>query len=733
MKLTVKTTGMSCAACSARIDRSLGKIDGIISVNADFSGNVVTVEYDPDKISADKIPEAIRKLGYGTIESGETEDRKESRNLKRDLLISALFTSVLMIYAMGPMLGLDMPFRDRPLVYALIQLALCIPVLIGGRRFYVRGLPSLFKGSPTMDSLVSLGTIAALVYSIWIMISAGSSDSLFFDSAAMIITLVSAGKYLEAGSKVKTGDALRNLGEMAPDKVTVEIGGEYVTIPASEAKPGQIALVKPGERVSADGIAVGGETYIDESMLTGESMPVFKKTGDRVFCGTVNTTGSIRAEITGTGENTALSKIMEMVRDARSTKAPIARVADRVAAVFVPIVIAIASVSGILWFLAGKGIGFALISFISVLVISCPCAMGLATPMAITVGTGRAAEFGILFKDAAALERAGRITDIILDKTGTLTEGKPKITSLSTDMDEKEFIGILASAESLSEHPIGKAVTDMAESMGAAITAPENFESHTGRGISCTVGGRAVRAGNKSFMEESGATVPEYEESEGKSRIHMSIDGIHKGSVLITDPARKESAEAVAMLKAMGIRTSMVTGDSGSAAMAIAAELGITEVVHSALPGDKVMAVKKKQAAGADVAVAGDGINDSPALTQADLGIAVASGTDIAADSADVVLLNDDVRSIPAALSVGRSVLGNVKQNLFFAFCYNAVCIPLAAGLPVVLGAGEFHQMPMLAALAMSLSSVSVVTNALRLRKMSPGYLPGSGKEAKNE
>ncbi len=728
MKASVKTTGMSCAACSARIEKELAKMPGVVSAHADFADNRVTVEYDGDVLKETDISVAIRKLGYGTLEGNEEEigeaRRREAASLKRGLWISAIFTIVLMVFAMGPMFGLKLPLHDRPLEYALLELALCIPVLISGRRFYIRGIPALLRGGPTMDSLVSVGTLAAVVYSLFatyqIFCGAGSLHSLYYDSAAMIITLVSVGKYMEAGSLVKTDEALRGLAGMAPDTANIERGAGISAVPISEVAVDDIAVVKPGEKVSVDGVVIDGETYIDESMLTGESMPVLKSLGAHVFCGTINTSGSIRVRVTDVGGDTALNKIMQMVRDARGSKAPVSRVADRVAAVFVPAVILIAAAAGVLWFLAGRGFEFALVTFISVLVISCPCALGLATPMAVTVGTGRSAEFGILFRTAAALEMAGRVTDIVLDKTGTLTEGRPRVVNVSPVGDEGEFISIMASAELHSEHPIGKAIVAYAESAGIAIAGPESFEAVVGKGITCKVAGKDVVAGNASLLEDRG--IPVGDAGCGTTCVHMAVDGTYAGFLSVSDPVKPQSAEAVSMLKAMDVNVVMVTGDSKASAESVAAIVGIDKYVSGALPGDKVSAVKRMQARGSDVAVAGDGINDSPALVQSDLGIAVSNGTDITMDSADVVLLNDDVRHIPSVLHIGRTVLKNIRQNLFFAFCYNAVCIPIAAGLPVLLGAGEFMQMPMLAALAMSLSSVSVVSNALRLRRMKLPY-----------
>ncbi|NLU45584.1 MAG: cadmium-translocating P-type ATPase [Euryarchaeota archaeon] len=728
-KTVIRTGGMSCAACSAKIDKAVGRLDGVIAVNANFSENTVFVEYEPERIDADAIAAVIRKSGYDVLDGDDDavaeKMRRESAGLKRSLIASAVFTVALMYMAMGPMFGIAVPYHDLPEVYAIIQLALCIPVVVSGRRFYIRGIPSLLRGSPTMDTLIALGTLAALIYSFYSMYGifggdASAAHSLYFDSAAMIITLVSVGKYLEAGSKVKTNDAVKGLIDLAPPTAEIETDDGTRIVPVEEVRVGDIAIVRPGERVSIDGTVIEGSTHINESMLTGESMPVRKDVGSEVYGGTINTTGMVRARVTRTGDDTALRRIVRMIRDAQGTKAPVARIADRVAAVFVPVVMLIAVAAAAAWMLAGRGVEFSLIVLISVLVISCPCALGLATPLAITVGTGKAAEYGILFKNAAALERSGNVTEVILDKTGTLTEGSPAVVKVLTEMDEKEFIGYVASAESVSEHPLGKAVVAFAEGMGADISRPEDFRSVTGKGLICTVSGKEVAVGNLRLLEENGVVIPELADDEGMTRIHAAVAGMYAGSIFIEDPVRATSRHAVGCLRDMGMNVTMVTGDSESNALRIARETGIEDVVAGALPEDKIMEIKKKQVKGADVAMIGDGINDSPALIQADIGVAIGSGTDIAIDAADIILMNDDLRNIPAAFSVSRATVRNIRQNLFFAFCYNAVCIPIAAGLPFVLGMSEFPEMPMIAALAMSMSSISVVSNSLRLRRFKP-------------
>jgi P-type Cu+ transporter len=734
-KIILRTGGMSCASCSAKIERTIGKLNGVLSVNANFSENTVFVEFEPEKISSEYISDAIRKSGYDVLEGDNDtimeKERKESIALKRDLTISVVFTAILMVMAMGPMLGLNIPFQDNAKLYSTIQLILCIPVIFSGRRFYIRGIPSLLRGNPTMDTLIALGTLAAIIYSFYSIVTIfqgndSAMHSLFFDSAAMIITLVSVGKYLESRSKVRTNDAVKGLMDLAPPTAEIERGNETVIIPIEEVNIGDITVIRPGNRIPIDGKVIEGLSHVDESMLTGESMPVKKTIGDEIYSGTTNSTGVLRAEVTCTGTDTALSKIVRMIKDAQSTKAPVARIADKVASIFVPVVIIIAVASAVLWMLAGKGLEFSLIILISVLVISCPCALGLATPLAITVGTGRAAEYGILFKDAATLERSGNISEIILDKTGTLTEGRPKVERIMTDMDEKEFIAYVASAESVSEHPLGKAVISYAKDQSVDIYRPEEFTSITGKGVVCIVKGKNVIVGNDRLLIDNKVEFSNnISEDDGMTRIHVAINGTYVGFISLGDPVRKTSHIAISHLKKMDIKVTMVTGDSDSTAKKIAKETGIENVVSRALPQDKINIVKKIQAKGVDVAMVGDGINDSPALIQADIGIAIGSGTDIAIDSADIILMNDDMRNIPATFSIGKATIRNIRQNLFFAFCYNVVCIPIAAGLPFLLGLSSFTEMPMIAAFAMSCSSISVVLNSLRLKRFKPDCCTG--------
>lgn len=725
--------GMSCAACSGRIEDAVGNIPGVESVDANFGNNTATVTYDGTAATEELIRRTVESAGYTLISDDRDEaERQEKAALRvqgRDLAIAIAFAIPLSIIAMGPMFGLDIPLD--PLPFCILQIVLCIPVMYSGRRFYRKGLPALLTRSPTMDSLVSLGTLASLALGLYntALVAGGdihAAHSLCFDSVGMIIALVSVGKYIEARSKSSTNDSLRRLLSMAPDEAMVIRDGTEVRIRSSELLVGDIMLIRPGEKVPTDGTVTEGESALNESMLTGESIPVTKRTGDTIYGATVNGSGSLRAKVERTGEDTVLFQIARMMEMAQGTKAPVANIADRVAAAFVPTVILIAVVCFAGWMMAGRDFQFCLTIAISVLVISCPCALGLATPLAIVVGTGNGSRHGILFKTASALEAAARVDTVVLDKTGTITKGMPEVAEIHTDMDHGMFLGIVAAAESDSEHPLGEAVVRCARERSVDIPPHADFASVIGGGVSCSVDGRRILVGNRTFLTDNGVTVPDDADTRitgGFTGMMVSSDGTYAGTITVSDPVRPESADAVRSLRKNGIRVMMVTGDRKSTAEDIAGQVGIDEVHAETRPRGKLDIVKKLQIAQARVAMTGDGINDAPALTQSDVGIAVGSGTDIAMESADIVMMNDDLRSVPAALEIGRATLHNIKQNLFFAFCYNAVCIPLAAGLPVLLGYdGLVSQMPMLSAAAMSLSSISVVTNAVRMR----GYRPPS-------
>ena len=732
VKEVIKVDGMSCAACSARIEKALGKDPGIKGSYANFSNNTVSVTYDDEVTDRTRIAIIIEGAGYEVIREGE-EMTDRSAAVLRSLIISVVFAVPVVILAMGPMFGMDLGIDEG--TSAVLQLMLTVPVVIAGRRFFIKGIPALIGRSPTMDTLVALGSGTAFIYSVVLtaLILMGSgSGHLYFESAAMIIALVSVGKYFESRSKERTKDAVNGLKDLAPKEARVMRGGAEMMVPVSEIVIGDTIQVRPGERIFADAEIIDGSTSVDESMLTGESMPVSKTSGDIVYGGTVNVNGTITADVVATGDDSALSHIIRMIEDAQSTKAPIARMADRVASRFVPAVILISITAAVIWLIVGKDVAFALTVMISVLVISCPCALGLATPLAITVGTGKGAEYGILYKDASSLERAGRVDSVILDKTGTVTEGRPSVTAVIPEEDAERVLRIASTVEQRSEHPLGVAIMSYCSSKDIGPMQAEDFRFETGTGVNCLSSGRRLSVGNGSSVMDTSSFSEKASElsGEGATVVYVSSDGRCIGMIAISDRIRDDSPSAVSSLTSMGLDVRMVTGDDRITAEAVASKVGIPDVISGAKPEDKIRAVKVLQASGHDVAMVGDGINDAPALMQSDLGMAVGSGTDIAMDSADVVLMNDDIRSVPAAIEIGRATLRNIRQNLFFAFCYNAVCIPIAAGLPYIFGVSLIHEMPMIAAAAMSMSSISVVANALRLRTFRPKSIRPSADAA---
>ena len=722
VKEVIRVDGMSCAACSARIEKALRKDPGIRESYANFSNNTVSVTYDDEVTDRSKISVLIIGAGYEVIEEGkEREDRSSA--VLRSLIVSIVFAIPVVVMAMGPMLGLDLGIEDK--ISAVLQLVLSIPVIIAGRRFFLKGIPALIARSPTMDTLVAMGSGTAFIYSVVLtvlILTDNGSGHLYFESAVMIIALVSVGKFFESRSKERTKDAVNGLKDLAPKEARVVRNGVETMVPISELVVGDTIQVRPGERIFADAEIIEGSTSVDESMLTGESMPVSKSAGDTIYGGTVNVNGTVTASVIATGDDSALSRIIKMIEEAQSTKAPIAKMADRVAAKFVPAVILISIIAAVIWLIAGKDIAFALTVMISVLVISCPCALGLATPLAITVGTGKGAEYGILYKDASSLERAGRVDSVILDKTGTVTEGRPSVTAVFPNENREDLLKIAATVEQRSEHPLGTAIMTYCSSEGISAMDADDYQFETGTGVSCVSSGRKLSVGNASSVQDSSQFSEKAEEysKEGATVVYVSEDDKCIGIIAISDRIRDDSPSAVASLVSMGLDVRMVTGDNQITAEAVASKVGIPNVISGAKPEDKIKAVKVLQASNHDVAMVGDGINDAPALTQSDLGMAVGSGTDIAMDSSDVVLMNDDIRCVPAAIEIGRATLKNIKENLFLAFVYNAVCIPIAAGLPYVFGVSLIHEMPMIAAAAMSLSSISVVTNALRLKGFRP-------------
>ena len=700
MKAQFKIGGMSCAACSAACEKAISKLNGVKKCQVNLLAERADVVYDEKLVTELDIENAVKGVGFKIVRDG-TVDREAQLKVQRNkLIIAAVFTVPLFIIAMFVM------------KYPLLQLVLTIPVVIVGFHFYTNGFKSLFKGAPNMDSLVAIGTSAAFLYSVYALIQ--GYHHYYFESTAVIITLIMLGKYLEARSKGKTGDAIRKLMTLAPKTATVNRDGLVMEIPSEEVQKGDIVIVKPGASIPVDGTITAGTTAIDESMLTGESMPVDKQAGDKVYGATVNKNGYIEYVAEKVGDETALAQIIKLVEDASGSKAPIAALADKVSGVFVPVVMVIALLAAVIWGFAGKDMEFVMTIFVSVLVIACPCALGLATPTAVIVGMGKGAGMGILFKNATALEQAGHIKTVVFDKTGTITEGTPKVTDVvAYELDKDQVLCLAASCEVNSEHPLGEAIVK-------ANTLPlipiENFQSHTGLGIEGLANGSPVKVGNATLVgaqENSDATRLA---EEGKTPIFVWAGGQLVGIIAVADVIRETSKHAVQELNQMGVDTVMLTGDNQRTAQAIAKNAGISKVIAGVLPAGKVQAVQDIKNSGHVVAMVGDGINDAPALTAADVGIAVGSGTDIAMESADVVLVKNNPTDVVSALKLSRATMRNIKQNLFWAFIYNIIGIPIACGVLYAFGGPLLD--PMLAAAAMSLSSVSVVTNALRLNRV---------------
>ena len=736
---------MTCAACAQRVEKAIRKLDGVVSVTVNFATEKAAVTYNPLQLRLSAIQEAIEKAGYQALEVKKTnaadEDRvrkhKEIKILWTKFVVAAVFSLPLLYIAMVPMLtqwvtlpypaGLDP--MNYSLIYALLELLLVLPVIGVGYKFYTVGFKALLNRSPNMDSLIAIGTSAAVLYSIYntIQIANGhfkAVESLYFETAGVIITLILLGKSLEAVSKGRTGEAIKKLMGLAPKTALILENGIEKEIPIDQVEIGDIIIVKPGGKIPVDGKVIEGYTAIDESMLTGESMPVDKKAGDPVYTASLNTTGTIRFRAEKIGSDTALAQIIRLVEDAQGSKAPIAQMADIVSGYFVPVVCVIALLAGTLWFFGSGGdLKFALTIFISVLVIACPCALGLATPTAIMVGTGKGAENGILIKGGEALETAHKINTIVLDKTGTITEGKPTVTDVlvTGDMEPDQLLQITASAERGSEHPLGQAIITRAQEKGLELLNVEQFHSFTGRGIEASIHGRTVLTGNRKLMDEREIPLAVLEgdsgrlAGEGKTPMYVAIDGKLAGIVAVADVVKASSKAAIERLHRMGIEVAMITGDHRKTAEAIAKEVGIDRVLAEVLPQDKSSEVKKLQAEGRKVAMVGDGINDAPALAQADIGIAIGSGTDVAMESADIVLMRSDLMDVPTAIHLSKKTIRNIKQNLFWAFGYNVIGIPIAAGVLHLFGGPLLN--PIFAAAAMSLSSVSVLANALRLKR----------------
>lgn len=734
--------GMSCASCAMTIENAVSKIPGVDKASVNLATEIMTVEAN-DSVTPEDIAKVVDGVGYSARPRGksveeeleEKNEKKEAhlREMKRNLTVSAIFAVPLLFIAMADMVGIPMPAflspMQSPVSYALIQLALVLPIIWLGRRFFVDGFKALSKGHPNMDSLVALGTSAAFLYSLYgtyhvLEGHAHFAMNLYYESAGVILTLITLGKYFEAVSKGKTSMAIQTLVGLAPKMATVLRDGQEVEVPVEEVQVGDLIRVKPGEKVPVDGVVTEGNSTVDESMLTGESIPVSKSVGDEVIGASLNKTGSFILKATKIGKDTALSQIIQLVEQAQGSKAPIAKLADKVSGVFVPIVIVLALVSGLAWYFLGQESWvFALTITISVLVIACPCALGLATPTAIMVGTGKGAENGILLKSGEALEEANHVNMVVFDKTGTITNGTPVVTDVVTaeNTDADALVRLAASLEVASEHPLGEAIVAKAKEQGATFDEVTNFEAIPGFGIKGHVGETLVFLGNEKWMRENGLANEAMNEKanrfaeQGKTPLYIGYNDAVQGLIVVADTVKESSARAIQTLHEMGIQVAMMTGDHERTAQAIAAEVGIDRVFSEVLPQDKANYVSKLQEEGYIVAMVGDGINDAPALAQAQVGIAIGTGTDVAIESADAVLMKSDLMDVPAMLKLSRATIRNIKENLFWAFAYNVIGIPFAMGVLHLFGGPLLN--PMIAGAAMSFSSVSVVLNALRLKR----------------
>ncbi len=714
-------TGMSCAACSARVQRVTEKLPGVQSSNVNLLAGTMDISYDPACLSGEDIVAAVVQAGYG---AKLLEDRKKPtaedsvlKSMKRRLLISFPLLVILMYFTMGHMIGLPQPVHGLPL--ALIQLALTLPVVLVNGAYYTKGFRSLFHGAPNMDTLIAVGSGAALLYSLWgtveIAMGRGDAHRLYYESAAMILALVTLGKFFETRSKGKTGQAIAALMDLSPQTATVRRGDTWVTVPTAQVVKGDILLVKPGSRIPVDGRVLEGESQVDESALTGESLPVDKVPGSLLSSATMNQTGSLIFRADKVGEDTTLAQMIRLVEEAGSSKAPISRLADRVAGIFVPVVMGISLVTLSVWLLLGRDLSFALSAAISVLVISCPCALGLATPVAIMVATGQGAKHGVLIRSAEALETLHHVDTVVMDKTGTLTEGKLFVTEI-TGKDPRFLLETAAALERFSEHPIARAVVVECEKRGWEAPVPTDFRTVPGKGVSAVLGGQTYYCGNQSYLQEQGISIPE-EKLPPKTLLFLGAKE-YLGRIALSDVEKKTAATAVERLHAMKLRVKMLTGDNQAAATAIAEKLGIREVRAQVLPEHKEEEIATLQQQGHKVAMVGDGINDAPSLVRADVGIAIGAGTDIAIESADIVLMRSDPGDVATAVELSKATIRNIKMNLFWAFFYNALGIPVAA-------LGLLN--PMIGAAAMSFSSVCVVSNALRLRSFRPKEIQKKG------
>ena len=746
--------GMTCSACSAAVERSTKKLQGVLSAEVNLATNRGTFVYEPSIIKLSEIKAAIEKAGYTPrdIEGEKSRDLqqerldKDVRNMRHRLIVAAIFSvPVLFISIVLASVDIYVPVSEAilrlnlPIAYladpshipffiAFIQFLLTIPVVLAGSRFFTVGFKTLSKGSPNMDTLVAIGTGSAFLYGIFAIVNIYLGDlsfveSLYFETTAVVITLVMLGKYFESVTKGKTSEAIKKLMNLKPKTAVIIKDGKELEVPLDEVSVNDIVLVRPGSTIPVDGLIIEGLSSIDESMLTGESLPIEKQPGSDVTGGSINIDGLIKFQALHVGADTALSKIIKLVEEAQGKKAPIAKLADIISGYFVPVVLGIAFLSAAAWAISGKDFNFVLTIFVSILVIACPCALGLATPTAIMVGTGKGAELGIIIKGGQALETTHKINTVVFDKTGTITEGKPVLTDilLYADVAENDALMLCASAERGSEHPIAKAIVDSAKIRNLTLLDPLGFKAVPGRGIDATVGGKRVLAGNIKFMNENSIDISAAENdaktlsSSGRTLMYVALDGNLAALMAAADTVRPTSRQAVKKLKDMGIKVIMITGDNQNTANVIAQQVGIEFVLSDVLPQDKASEVKKLQDSGNKVAMVGDGINDAPALVQADVGMAIGTGTDVAVESADVVLMRGDLKQVPTVIALSRATIRNIKQNLFWAFFYNLLGIPIAAGALYLLGGPLLN--PMFSGAAMALSSVSVVSNALRLKR----------------
>ena len=732
--------GLQCAGCVSTVEKVVRDLPGVKEANVNLATEKMMVQFNPKEADVQKIMETVSLAGYQAILINDEEDvlektaikkEKQLQSLKVRAWVSGVFAIILLYIAMGEMIGLPLPQilqpMEHPIVFSVTQLILVTPILWVGRSYFVNGFKALIRKHPNMDSLVALGTSAAILYSVWstIRILAGEYHyvmHLYVESAAVILAFITVGKYFETLTKGRTSQAIQSLVALSPKVATVIRDGKEVEVPVEELQIGEVVFVRPGEKIPVDGVIISGESFVDESMITGESVPVFKKEGSKVVGATLNTTGSFQVEVSQVGKDTTLSQIIRLVEEAQGSKAPIAAIADRVAGIFVPIVMGLSLLAGLYWgLIGGESFEFVVTVMISVLVIACPCALGLATPTAIMVGTGFGAKRGILIKSSAALEEAGHVGVVLLDKTGTITNGKPKVVDIQVfnDYSKEEVLKIAASIEKHSEHPLGKAIVEEAEKQEFEVLPIEQFQSISGMGIQGIVDGKEVLLGNHLLLQNQGIVVDEYNAvidvvaSKGQTAMFVAIQKQVAGIIVVADTIKATSKEAIQQMKALGLQVRMVTGDHEKTAKAIANEVGIETVYSQVLPNEKASVVQQLLDEGYQVAMVGDGINDAPALAKATVGIAIGSGVDVAIETADMVMMQDDLRLVAKTIQLSKMTMMTIKENLFWAFIYNVIGIPVAMGVLHFFGGPLLS--PMIAGAAMSFSSVSVVLNALRL------------------